>query len=87
MGKACSRRSPPEHLAERAFQEQEQCAEKLGMPALVRFRAAVRIIIYHLDKRKKWAAYGRRLQKDPGLKAIFDRVKRRNGRLFWRVEQ
>jgi hypothetical protein len=82
MGKASSKRSPPEDLAERA--------EELGgraevTPALVRFRAAVRIIIYHLDKRKKWAAYGHRLQKDPGLKAVFDRVSRRNGRLFWRV--
>jgi hypothetical protein len=46
---------------------------------VTRFKAIVRIVIHHLKKRREWSNYGRRLQKEPGLKAIFDKVHRKRG--------
>jgi hypothetical protein len=45
------------------------------------WRAAVNLIKHHLRKRLAWHWYGKRLQKKPGLGAIFDRVVRRKGKL------
>jgi hypothetical protein len=47
-----------------------------------RFKAVVRIVIRHLALRRQWSAYGKRLQKEPGLKAVYDKVYRRRGILY-----
>jgi hypothetical protein len=73
MGVGCSRRSVQE--------EAESQAKARRAAVLNRFRAAVHVVVRHLKQRRDWNAYGLRLQREPGLKAVFDRVQRRKGHL------